>query len=52
MRRGWYTEAIMLFFEHAGLRPLWPVIFFLPWFFVGVAYLVKAMRHGEKGVGR
>jgi hypothetical protein len=31
--------------EHEGLRPLWPVIFFLPWVFVGVAYLLEAVLH-------
>jgi hypothetical protein len=32
-------------FEYRGLRPLWPVIFFLPWLLVGVAYLLEAVLH-------
>ena len=34
-------------FEHGGFRPLWPVIFFLPLFFVGAAYLLESVRHGR-----
>lgn len=30
---------------HAGLRHLWPVVFFLPWFFIGLAYLVGSVLH-------
>ena len=30
-------------FASAAYRPLWPVIVFLPWFIIGVAYLVKAL---------
>ena len=26
-------------FAHSGYRPLWPLIFFLPWLFLGSAYL-------------
>ena len=29
---------------HAGFRPLWPVILFMPWFFLGVALLVRSVR--------
>lgn len=32
-------------FMHAGLRPLWPVIAFLPWLVVGVTCLVYAATH-------
>jgi hypothetical protein len=32
-------------FVHPGARALWPVIFFLPWFFLGSAYLVEWVRH-------
>ena len=28
-----------LMFSHHGPRALWPVVFFLPWFFLGSAYL-------------
>ena len=41
----------MTFFQHAGLRPLWPVVLFLPWLFVGFAYLVTAMLQGKKESG-
>ena len=30
-------------FEHAGFRPLWPVIAFLPWILLGFAYLVRSV---------
>lgn len=32
-------------FAHAGFRPLWPVIFFLPLFFIGVAFILESVRH-------
>jgi hypothetical protein len=32
-------------FEHEGFRPLWPVIFFLPWLLLGAAYLVESVLH-------
>jgi hypothetical protein len=32
-------------FEHEGFRPLWPVIFFLPWLLVGVGYLLESVLH-------
>jgi len=35
----------MSVFVHTGFRPLWPVLFFLPWFFLGVAYLVESVLH-------
>jgi hypothetical protein len=25
---------------HVGLKPLWPVVLFVPWFFLGLALLV------------
>ena len=28
----------------AGFRPLWPVIFFLPWLILGIAYLLESVR--------
>ena len=34
-------------FEHGGFRPLWPVIFFLPLFVVGAAYLLGSVLHGR-----
>src|SRR5947208_1783724 len=37
-----------MIFQHEGFRALWPVVFFLPWFLVGVAYLVAAMVHGRR----
>lgn len=30
-------------FLHAGPRPLWPVIVFLPWFLLGFAYLLESL---------
>lgn len=30
-------------FVHTGFRPLWPVIFFLPWFLLGAAYILQAI---------
>src|SRR5262245_48213558 len=30
-------------FAHTGFRPLWPVIFFLPWFLLGAAYILQAI---------
>lgn len=32
-------------FTHPGLRPLWPVIAFVPWLVFGAGYLLKAARH-------
>ena len=32
-------------FLHTGPRTLWPVIFFLPWFFLGSAYLLEWALH-------
>jgi hypothetical protein len=31
-----------MLFAETGFRPLWPVIFFLPWLLVGIAYLFAA----------
>jgi hypothetical protein len=31
-------------FEHVGMKPLWPVIFFLPWVSLGFAYLLASLR--------
>lgn len=30
---------------HSVARPLWPVLFFLPWLLLGVTYLIEAVRH-------
>jgi hypothetical protein len=30
---------------HAGIRHLWPVIFFLPWLIIGVVFLVESVLH-------
>jgi hypothetical protein len=32
-------------FPHSGYRPLWPLIFFLPWVFLGSAYLGGWVLH-------
>jgi tetratricopeptide (TPR) repeat protein len=34
-----------MFFAHGGFRALWPAIFFLPWFSVGIAYLLEGLLH-------
>jgi hypothetical protein len=33
--------------QHAGLRSLWPVVLFIPFVLVGIAFLVKAI-HGRR----
>jgi hypothetical protein len=35
----------MLMLAHAAARPLWPVVFFLPWLVLGITYLIEAVRH-------
>src|SRR6478735_4968119 len=30
-------------FAHSAFRPLWPVVFFLPWLLVGAAYILEAL---------
>jgi hypothetical protein len=32
-------------FEHVGFKPLWPVVFFLPWLLLGLALMVESVRH-------
>jgi hypothetical protein len=32
-------------FPHSGYRPLWPLIFFIPWLFMGSAYLGEWVLH-------
>lgn len=39
-----------MFSHAAGLRPLWPVILFLPWLLVGVGWLVRALLPGDRQV--
>lgn len=34
-------------FEHVGFRSAWPALVLLPWFFIGVGYLLTALRHGR-----
>lgn len=34
-------------FAHAGTRALWPAIFFLPWFSLGIAYLLEWLRRRD-----
>jgi hypothetical protein len=36
-----------MFFEHAGFRPLWPVVAFVPWFILGLAYLLRSVHTQE-----
>jgi hypothetical protein len=30
---------------HTGIRHFWPVIFFLPWFLLGVVFLIESAIH-------
>jgi hypothetical protein len=30
-------------FAHSAFRPVWPVVLFLPWLLVGMAYIVEAL---------
>ena len=39
-----------MFVHAAGFRPLWPVILFLPWLLVGIAWLVRSLSHGKRQV--
>lgn len=32
-----------MLFQHGGYRSLWPVIVFLPWYLIGLAYLLRAV---------
>lgn len=41
-----------MFAHAAGFRPLWPVMLFLPWLLVGVAWLVRSLLPGEKQLVR
>lgn len=40
-----------MLFQHGGYRSLWPVIVFLPWYLIGIAYLVRAVFHQRKDDG-
>jgi hypothetical protein len=40
-------EEIDMLLQHAGLRSLWPVVLFIPFVLVGIAFLVKAI-HGRR----
>lgn len=44
---GWMPRRKfgVLMFLHPGFRPLWPVIFFLPWLLLGAAYLLQWVLH-------
>jgi hypothetical protein len=39
-----------MLFQHEGFRSLWPVVLFLPWIVIGIAYLLGAMAHATKAV--
>jgi hypothetical protein len=41
------VESGAKMFEHAGFRPLWPVVAFIPWFLLGLAYLVRSAYRQE-----
>lgn len=39
-------------FAHSAFRPLWPVVFFLPWLLVGAAYVLEGLlqRHSRSAL--
>jgi hypothetical protein len=39
------SDTNMLMLAHSAARPLWPVVFFVPWLLLGVSYLIEAVRH-------
>lgn len=39
-----------MFAHAAGFRPLWPVILFLPWLLVGIAWLLRSLLPGRKQI--
>ena len=39
-----------MFVGNMGFRPLWPVIFFLPWFFFAIGCLLAAARPHYSGL--
>ncbi len=41
-----------MLFAHAGFRPLWPVVFFVPFFFMGLAFLRQAMHRDASPAAR
>lgn len=41
-----------MMFDHTGFRSLWPVMLLLPWFFVGLAYLLTAVLRAKQSEGR
>ena len=43
-------EGINMLFQHGGYRSLWPVMMFLPWYLIGLAYLIKAVLRHRKEV--
>jgi hypothetical protein len=37
-------------FSHGGYKPLWPIIFFIPWLYIGAAMLRESFR--QRAVAR
>ncbi len=37
-----------MLFQHGGYRSLWPAIVFLPWYLIGLAYLIRAVLRPRK----
>ncbi len=35
----------MILQAHSGIRHLWPALLFLPWFLIGLAYLIESALH-------
>jgi len=44
------NERSQMFWHAAGFRPLWPVILFLPWVLVGIAWLVRSLFPADRQV--
>jgi hypothetical protein len=42
-------EEEIIMFLHAGPRPLWPIIVFLPWLLLGFAYLIESLLRRRAG---
>ena len=43
-------ERSAMFAHAAGFRPLWPLILFLPWLLVGMAWLLRGLVPGRKQI--
>jgi hypothetical protein len=48
MQRPEHEETSM--FSYGGYKPLWPIIFFIPWLYIGAAMLRESFR--QRAVAR